>query len=125
MFRPTPSRAARRLSCVALLAPLAGACVDTAPERAARAAGAPTAPSLARAGTPPFELWVVDQSNTDGLAFGGTIHVYDGTDLMGEAASRARPVARLDLGGAAAALCRARTNANPVRPHMLAFNATR
>jgi hypothetical protein len=31
---------------------------------------------------------------------------------------------RIDLGGAVAAVCLARTGANPVRPHMLAFNAS-
>jgi hypothetical protein len=69
------------------------------------------------------EVWVVDQSNTDGLTYGGTIHIFTLSDLMGEAAAKAQAVANIDLAGATAALCVAQTGANPVRPHMLFFNS--
>jgi len=71
-----------------------------------------------------FEVWLVDQSNSNGKTFGGTIHIYDGDDLSGKAAASATPTDVLDLSGATAALCLARTGANPVRPHMLSFNST-
>jgi hypothetical protein len=73
----------------------------------------------------PFELWVVDQSNAPGLTYGGAIHVFDGSDLMGRNATDAAPTRVIDLAGATAALCMASTGANPVRPHMLFFNAAR
>lgn len=68
------------------------------------------------------EVWLVDQSNSSGKAFGGTIHVYDGEDLRRSA--RTATSERIDLGQQAAALCLAKTGAHPVRPHMLTFNAT-
>ena len=71
-----------------------------------------------------FEVWLIDQSNSYGKTFGGTIHVFDGADLNGQAAARATPIDVLDLSGATAALCLAETGANPVRPHMLFFNST-
>lgn len=71
-----------------------------------------------------FEVWVVDQSNTTGLAYGGRILIYDGTDLMGENAPSAVPTATLDLAAETDALCTTSTGAHPVRPHMLLFNGT-
>jgi hypothetical protein len=73
---------------------------------------------------PGFEVWLVDQSNSPGKAFGGRISIYDGDDISGRAASQAAPSATIDLGGDTAALCVAQTSAAPVRPHMLFFNAT-
>lgn len=70
------------------------------------------------------EVWVVDQSNTNGLVYGGAIHIFALPDVMGEAAATANPIATIDLAGATAALCMAQTGANPVRPHMLFFNST-
>jgi hypothetical protein len=70
-----------------------------------------------------FEVWLVDQSNTNGTTFGGTIYIYDGDDLTGRNPSRAAATHVIDLGTATAALCLAATGANPVRPHMLAFNS--
>ena len=70
------------------------------------------------------EVWVVDQSNTNGVTYGGAIHIYAMSDVMGEAAANATPIATIDLAGATAALCMAQTGANPVRPHMLFFNST-
>ena len=57
-----------------------------------------------------FEVWLIDQSNSAGVAYGGTIHIYQGEDLMGEDAARA-PATRMDLGGATAQLCMASTGA--------------
>ena len=76
-------------------------------------------------GALPFEVWIVDQSNTLGTTFGGTIHVFDGSDLVGAKAERAEPTHVIDLAGGTTALCTATTGAAPVRPHMLFFNATR
>jgi hypothetical protein len=66
------------------------------------------------------EVWLVDQSNTNGTTFGGTIHIYDGGELRRDAATATDEV--INLSGATAALCMASTGANPVRPHMLVFN---
>ena len=68
-----------------------------------------------------FEVWAVDQSNSPGTTSGGTLFVYSGAQMMGEAAADATPE-RFDLGGATKDLCRARTGADPVRPHMILFN---
>lgn len=68
-----------------------------------------------------FEVWAVDQSNTTGTTSGGTIHVYDGEDLNGAAATGA-PAERIGLGGPATSLCLSQTGSAPVRPHMLFFN---
>lgn len=71
-----------------------------------------------------FEVWLVDQSNSSGKTFGGTVHIYDGEHLHGTAAAAATPTDVLNLSAATAALCQASTGANPVRPHMLFFNST-
>lgn len=70
-----------------------------------------------------FEVWLIDQSNSDGVSYGGAIYIYQGEDLMGEAAAEAA-AAKINLGGATAQLCLASTGANPVRPHMIFFNST-
>jgi hypothetical protein len=70
-----------------------------------------------------FEVWLVDQSDSFGKTYGGTIYIYEGEDLNGAKASSATPDV-IDLGGATASLCLAQTGANPVRAHMLAFNST-
>jgi hypothetical protein len=70
----------------------------------------------------PFEVWLVDQSDTTGLGYGGTLRIYDGRDVTGLAPSQATPTAVIDLGAETAALCRTSTGADPVRPHMLTFN---
>ena len=68
-----------------------------------------------------FEVWLIDQSDSPGKSFGGTLYIYDGADLAAQgAAASARE--RIDLAGDVAALCNASTGANPVRPHMLLFN---
>jgi hypothetical protein len=70
------------------------------------------------------EVWAVDQSNTNGTTSGGAVYVYDGRELEGRRAGDATPE-RIDLGGAARELCLAQTGSEPVRPHMLLFNAAR
>jgi hypothetical protein len=71
-----------------------------------------------------YEVWGIDQSNSPGKTFGGTIYIYDGHDLeRGHAAADAVPE-KVDLSAAAANLCLALTGANPVRPHMIAINAS-
>ncbi|MBN8508705.1 MAG: hypothetical protein J0L57_08855 [Burkholderiales bacterium] len=70
----------------------------------------------------PYEVWAIDQSNSPGVAYGGTLYVFDGADLERGQAGAQAPAEKVDLGAAAAALCFARTGAFPVRPHMLAFN---
>ncbi|MFB9966830.1 hypothetical protein [Sinosporangium siamense] len=59
-------------------------------------------------------MWLVDQSDTNGLTYGGTVHIYRG--------ARAVPTQTIDLGAATSTLCQARTGRNPVRPHMIVFN---
>jgi DNA-binding beta-propeller fold protein YncE len=66
------------------------------------------------------EVWLVDQSNTDGQAYGGTIYIYQDEALRKNAAT-ATPFV-LELGADTSALCLQETGANPVRPHMLVFN---
>jgi DNA-binding beta-propeller fold protein YncE len=73
------------------------------------------------AGKDKYEVWAIDQSNSPGLAYGGTVHIWDGHDL--ENLRRGPAIAeRIDLAGAAATLCAAKTGALPVRPHMIAMN---
>ena len=71
-----------------------------------------------------FEVWLVDQSDSFGKTYGGTIYIYEGSDLNRGDASSATPTDMLDLSHATTSLCVSRTGANPVRPHMLSFNAT-
>ncbi len=71
-----------------------------------------------------YEIWAIDQSNSPGLTFGGTLYIYGGKDLeRGTHGAEAVPE-KIDLAGAAAQLCFAKTGANPVRPHMIAMNAS-
>jgi len=69
-----------------------------------------------------FEVWAIDQSNSPELSYGGTLYIYDGKTLERRAA-KAKPE-RIDLAGTAAQLCGTKTGANPVRPHMIAMNAS-
>ena len=68
-----------------------------------------------------YEIWAIDQSNSPGKTFGGTLYIYDGKRLERGAEAL---VDRIDLGEAAAQLCFAKTGVNPVRPHMIAMNAS-
>jgi hypothetical protein len=66
-----------------------------------------------------FEVWLIDQE--DKAAAGtGTLHVFDGGDLIRNAAG-ATPES-IDLGGAVRTRCEAETGTTPSRPHMLVFN---
>ncbi|WP_437535129.1 hypothetical protein WME79_12845 [Sorangium sp. So ce726] len=71
----------------------------------------------------PFEVWAIDQSNTNGLTYGGTLYIYNGARLAGDSPSDAVSAEVIDLGDQTASLCLEQTGANPVRPHMLLFNA--
>lgn len=69
--------------------------------------------TLAASGEDRYEVWAIDQSNTPGLSYGGTIYIWEGHDLENLQRARAPIAARIDLGADAAALCFARTGANP------------
>src|SRR5688572_29835701 len=75
---------------------------------------------------PSHEVWLLDQSNTydgDGngtLDSGGTLYIYQGSDLAGNKETVAPEV--IPLGGALAEAVRAATGTVPVRPHYIAFN---
>lgn len=69
----------------------------------------------------PYEVWAVDQSNTNGTSSGGTLYVYEGRSLARDP-SAATPE-KIDLGDEAEDLCLSQTGSVPVRPHMLFFNA--
>jgi DNA-binding beta-propeller fold protein YncE len=84
-------------------------------------AGAVTLTALA-SGQGEYEVWAIDQSNSPGTTFGGTLYIWDGHDLENFHRAASAAAEKIDLGGAAAALCLARTGANPVRPHMMAMN---
>lgn len=70
------------------------------------------------------EVWGIDQSNSPGKAYGGTVYIWDGHALEHARGAPEAAAARVDLGGAAASFCFERTGANPVRPHMIAINAS-
>jgi DNA-binding beta-propeller fold protein YncE len=78
--------------------------------------------TLNAAGRGTYEVWAIDQSNSPGQAYGGTLYIWDGHDLENAGRLHAAPVEAIDLSADAAALCRAKTGVNPVRPHMLAIN---
>jgi hypothetical protein len=110
----------KRSTAVAFCTLTLGACQADSPVQEQSGAGA----QFAVSGIGQSEVWVVDQSNTNGLTYGGAIHIFAVPDLMGAAAATKKPIARIDLADATAALCMAGTGANPVRPHMLFFNST-
>lgn len=73
-----------------------------------------------------FEVWIIDQSNTrdengngsviDAVDSGGTLYIYEGHTLNGQAAAEtSREV--IDLGAAARNFCVAQTGTAPIRPH--------
>src|SRR5688500_5914862 len=91
--RATPRAAPRAVSLAAalrglLLATALAACSDR-PLPTPPAAPVAARSSTAGSDTRPFEVWLVDQSNSPGRAYGGSIRVFDGSDLMGTAAARA------------------------------------
>jgi DNA-binding beta-propeller fold protein YncE len=88
-----------------------------------------------------YEVWAIDQSDSPGKTYGGTLYIWDGNELEKRNGVRnhdedqdggrfdalrwVRPPKheRIDLGAEVSALCFARTGANPVRPHMITVNA--
>src|SRR5688572_20616633 len=68
------------------------------------------------------EVWSIDQSDSAGKTYGGTIYIWNSNDL--EQVNKKAVAQKVDLGGAASALCLAQTGANPVRPHMLTMNSS-
>ncbi len=83
---------------------------------------APAVPAEAgRAGN--YEVWVIDQSDSRGLDHGGTLYIFDGGQFAHGLVPSPESALKIDLGGAPSALCRERTGANPVRPHMVLFSA--
>ena len=73
-------------------------------------------------GNDKYEVWAIDQSNSPGKSFGGTLYIWDGHALENRHRAASAPATKIDLSRDAAALCLARTGANPVRPHMMAIN---
>ena len=80
-------------------------------------------PSGADADGRAYEVWIVDQSDTRGVAHGGSVRIFDGAELTGDAAPT--PVSIIDLAGETADLCVATTGLAPIRPHVIAFDAAR
>jgi DNA-binding beta-propeller fold protein YncE len=80
------------------------------------------AAAVLASGTDSYEVWAIDQSNSPGTTFGGTLYIWDGHDLENKHGASLAPAEKIDLGGAAASLCLSLTGANPVRPHMMAVN---
>jgi hypothetical protein len=75
-------------------------------------------------GADAYEVWAIDQSNSPGLTHGGTLYIWSGHDLEKGHGQSAATAEKIDLGQAVSAFCFAATGANPVRPHMLAVNAS-
>ena len=69
-----------------------------------------------------YEVWAIDQSNSAGKAYGGTLYIWNGHHLENPHRAPVAAAEKIDLGGEAAALCTAATGAAPVRPHMMAMN---
>lgn len=93
----------------------------TACSEAATSTGTAAAAQAANGG---FEVWIVDQSGTEPgnpSGYGGTLHIFEGSGLMGAAAASAEPIERIDLAPLKDGICRP-TGKTPVRPHMVLFN---
>ena len=73
-----------------------------------------------------YEVWAIDQSDSPGKTYGGTLYIWDGHELEKQKGVKDHKEApsseRIDLGGEVSLLCLSRTGANPVRPHMIAVN---
>jgi YVTN family beta-propeller protein len=78
--------------------------------------------TLLASGQDTYEVWAIDQSNSPGTAFGGTLYIWDGHDLENRQRAGSAHADKIDLGGAAKDLCLSSTGAAPVRPHMLSIN---
>lgn len=70
-----------------------------------------------------FEVWLVDQSNSPELSYGGKIYIYEGSNLMGKNLDKVKPASVIDVSAETSQMCLNETGANPVRPHMLLFNS--
>lgn len=79
--------------------------------------------TVAAAGREKYEVWLVDQSDTPGQDHGGTLRIFSGSSFEGGRVPSADAAELVDLGAGAATLCRERTGANPVRPHMVLFSS--
>jgi DNA-binding beta-propeller fold protein YncE len=71
-----------------------------------------------------YEVWGIDQSNSPGKTFGGTVYIYQDKDLERDHRAAEAVPEVIDLSLEASALCFERTGVNPVRPHMIAMNAS-
>lgn len=69
-----------------------------------------------------YEVWAIDQSNSPGKTYGGTLYVWNGRDLENRHRAPRAQAEKVDLGGGASDLCLATTGAVPVRPHMMAMS---
>lgn len=76
--------------------------------------------ALLASGNNKYEVWSIDQSNSFGKSYGGTLYIWDGHDL--EKKNKPAVPEIVDLSGPVSTLCLAKTGVNPVRPHMLAIN---
>jgi DNA-binding beta-propeller fold protein YncE len=80
------------------------------------------APLLGASGQGSYEVWAIDQSNSPGKTFGGTLYIWDGHDLENLGRQQVATSEVINLSDDAASLCLEKTGVNPVRPHMLAVN---
>ncbi|MDP2710596.1 MAG: hypothetical protein Q8O56_05205 [Solirubrobacteraceae bacterium] len=101
----------RRLILTAVLATVLGAAITVAATLSGSGAQASSAAAQ-------YEAWYLDQTDTR-PGYGGLLHIHSGPDFI---SGRNRTADTIDLGGQVSDFCRDRTGANPVRPHMLAFN---
>jgi hypothetical protein len=69
-----------------------------------------------------WEVWMIDQSDSPGRDHGGTLYIFNGAGFSAEPVNLPAPAEVIDLAAESSALCRERTGANPVRPHMVLFN---
>ena len=96
---------------------LAGACSESVTSAQPTRGNA----ALGRGG---FEVWILDQSGTqpgNPSGYGGTLHTFEGSSLMGSSAASAQPIERIDLAPLKDSVCQP-TGKIPVRPHMIQFN---
>ena len=49
-----------------------------------------------------YEVWAINQSNSPGKAYGGTLYIWDGHDLENKHRAPTAEAEKIDLGGAAA-----------------------
>ena len=83
-----------------------------------------TASAAHGSGQQAYEVWGIDQSNSAGRAYGGTLYIWNGHDLENKKRASSARKEVIDLGAAAADLCMSATGAFPVRPHMMSVSPT-